>query len=103
MITLKNLILTMPFGHWETMTFVSALRHDGMVAPMLIQGPMNGELFLAYVEQCLAPTFKPKRSHSARSRASDTPFALSSPPSRGKNASTISNMPAMLPYDREPL
>jgi len=48
-----------PFGHWETMTFVSALRHDGMVAPMLIEGPMNGELFLAYVEQCLIPTLKP--------------------------------------------
>jgi transposase len=44
---------------WETMTFVSALRYDGMVAPMLIEGPMNGELFLAYVEQCLAPTLKP--------------------------------------------
>jgi transposase len=41
------------------MTFVSALRHDGMVAPMLIEGPMNGKLFLAYVEQCLAPTLKP--------------------------------------------
>lgn len=49
-----------PFGQWETLTFVSALRHDGMVAPMLIEGPMNGELFLAYVEQCLAPTLKPK-------------------------------------------
>jgi transposase len=48
-----------PLGHWETMTFVSALRHDSMVAPMLIEGPMNGELFLAYVEQCLAPTLKP--------------------------------------------
>jgi transposase len=54
-----RLVDHMPFGHWETMTFVSALRHDGMVAPMLIEGPMNGELFLAYVEQCLVPTLKP--------------------------------------------
>ena len=54
-----RLVDHVPFGHWETMTFVSALRHDGMVAPMLIEGPMNGELFLAYVEQCLAPTLKP--------------------------------------------
>ena len=54
-----RLIDHVPFGHWETMTFVSALRHDGMVAPMLIEGPMNGELFLAYVEQCLVPTLKP--------------------------------------------
>jgi transposase len=54
-----RLIDHVPFGHWETLTFVSALRHDGMVAPMLIEGPMNGELFLAYVEQCLVPTLKP--------------------------------------------
>jgi transposase len=54
-----RLVDHVPFGHWETLTFVSALRHDGMVAPMLIEGPMNGELFLAYVEQCLAPTLKP--------------------------------------------
>jgi transposase len=55
-----RLVDHVPFGHWETMTFVSALRHDGMVAPMLIEGPMNGELFLAYVEQCLVPTLKPE-------------------------------------------
>ena len=48
-----------PFGGWKTITFVSALRHDKMVAPMVVDGPMNGELFLAYVEQCLAPTLKP--------------------------------------------
>src|SRR5262249_31293726 len=42
-------------------------------------------------------------SHSGPSRASATPFALSSHPSRSKNAPTISGMPAMLPYDREPL
>jgi transposase len=54
-----RLVDHVPFGQWETMTFVSALRHDSMVAPMLIEGPMNGELFLAYVEQCLAPTLKP--------------------------------------------
>jgi transposase len=55
-----RLVDHVPLGQWETLTFVSALRHDGMVAPMLIGGPMNGELFLAYVEQCLAPTLKPK-------------------------------------------
>jgi transposase len=54
-----RLVDHVPFGRWETMTFVSALRHDGMVAPMLIDGAMNGELFLAYVEQCLVPTLKP--------------------------------------------
>jgi transposase len=55
-----RLVDHVPLGRWETLTFVSALRHDRMVAPMLIEGPMNGELFLAYVEQCLAPTLKPK-------------------------------------------
>jgi transposase len=54
-----RLVDHVPFGQWKTMTFVSALRHDGMVAPMLIDGSMNGELFLAYVEQCLVPTLKP--------------------------------------------
>jgi transposase len=54
-----RLVDHVPFGQWKTMTFVSALRHDGMVAPMLIEGPMNGEVFLDYVEQCLAPTLKP--------------------------------------------
>jgi transposase len=54
-----RLVDHVPFGHWETMTFVSGLRRDGMVAPMLIEGPMNGELFLAYVEQCLVPTLEP--------------------------------------------
>ena len=55
-----RLVDHVPLGRWETMTFVSALRHDGMVAPMLIEGPMNGELFRAYIEQCLVPTLKPK-------------------------------------------
>src|SRR3974377_1324546 len=41
-----RLVDHVPFGHWETMTFVSALRHDGMVAPMLINGARDGELFL---------------------------------------------------------
>jgi transposase len=54
-----RLVDHVPLGQWKTMTFVSALRHDGMVAPMLIEGPMNGALFLAYVEQCLVPTLKP--------------------------------------------
>jgi hypothetical protein len=43
-------------GHWKTITLVVGLRHDGMVAPFVIDGPMNGTIFLAYVEQCLAPT-----------------------------------------------
>jgi transposase len=55
----ERLVDHVPFGNWETLTFVSALRHDKMVAPMVVEGAMNGELFLAYVEQCLVPTLKP--------------------------------------------
>jgi len=54
----ERLIGHVPLGHWETVTFVAGLRHTGIVAPMLINGPMNGEIFLAYLEQCLAPTLK---------------------------------------------
>jgi len=48
-----------PHGHWETVTFIAGLRHDKMVAPFVIEGAMNGETFLAYIEQFLAPTLKP--------------------------------------------
>ena len=54
----ERLVSHVPHGHWKTVTFVAALRHDKMVAPMVIDGAMNGETFLAYVEQCLAPTLK---------------------------------------------
>ena len=45
-----------PYGHWNTMTFVAALRHDRIDAPWLLDGPINGERFRVYVEQVLAPT-----------------------------------------------
>src|SRR5262245_9935091 len=53
-----RLIGQVPLGEWETVTFVAALRHDKMTAPMVVKGTMNGEMFRAYVEQCLAPTLK---------------------------------------------
>ena len=48
-----------PFGHWNTTTFLAALRHDRIDAPWTIDGPINGESFRAYVEQVLAPTLAP--------------------------------------------
>jgi len=48
-----------PHGHWKTITFVGGLTLDGFVAPMLLDGPMDGECFLAWVEQMLAPTLRP--------------------------------------------
>ena len=53
-----RLIGRVPLGTWKTITFVAALRHNKMTAPMVVDGPMTGEMFLAYVEQCLAPTLK---------------------------------------------
>ena len=51
-----RLVGTVPFGHWNTTTFVAGLRHDRLVAPMVLNGAMNGRAFRAWVEQCLAPT-----------------------------------------------
>ena len=48
-----------PHGHWKTTTFTAALRFDSLSAPMVLDGPMNGAAFKAYVEQMLAPTLKP--------------------------------------------
>src|SRR5580692_3596489 len=49
---------TVPLGAWETITFVAALRHNKMTAPMVVEGAMTGEMFLAYIEQCLVPTLR---------------------------------------------
>jgi transposase len=48
-----------PHGHWQTLTFLAALRHDRIDAPCVLDGPINGESFKAYIEQFLAPTLKP--------------------------------------------
>lgn len=48
-----------PFGHWNTTTFLAALRSDRIEAPWLIDGPINGQRFLTYVEQVLVPTLAP--------------------------------------------
>src|ERR1700726_4800778 len=53
-----RLIGRVPLGEWKTITFVAALRHNKMVAPMVIEGAVNGEIFLAYVEQFLVPTLR---------------------------------------------
>ena len=55
----QRLTMAVPHGHWKTTTFLAALRHDRIDAPCVIDGPMNGELFRAYVEQFLAPTLSP--------------------------------------------
>ena len=54
----ERLVDYAPHGHWKTITFVGGLRLRGMTAPFVLEGAMNGPLFLAYVKQCLVPTLK---------------------------------------------
>jgi transposase len=55
----ERLIAKVPHGHWKTTTFLAALRNDRIDTPCLFDGPINGERFLAYVEQFLVPTLTP--------------------------------------------
>jgi transposase len=48
-----------PYGHWRTLTFLGALRHDRLTAPCVFDGPINGQCFRAYVEQLLVPVLEP--------------------------------------------
>lgn len=52
----KRLKAKVPFGHWKTMTFVAALRHDRIDAPWVINGPVNADIFQRYIETQLVPT-----------------------------------------------
>jgi len=52
----QRLVAKAPFGKWRTLTFLAALRSDRLDAPCVIDGPINGRSFLAYVEQILVPT-----------------------------------------------
>jgi hypothetical protein len=52
----ERLIDAAPHGHWRTTTFIAGLRSTGLVAPLVLDGPMTGEAFLAYVGKFLAPT-----------------------------------------------
>ena len=55
----QRLRASVPHGHWKTTTFIGGLRLTGMTAPMVLDGPMTGAWFLAYVEQVLVPTLSP--------------------------------------------
>ncbi len=55
----RRLVAKVPRGRWRTLTFLAALRCDRIDAPCVIDGPINGTSFLAYVEQVLVPTLKP--------------------------------------------
>jgi hypothetical protein len=55
----ERLVATAPHGHWRTTTFVAGLRASGVIAPFVLDGPMTGEAFRAYVAQVLAPELEP--------------------------------------------
>jgi len=52
----ERVIAKVPYGHWKTTTFLAALRVNGLTAPLVIDGAINGTIFLAYVRQQLVPT-----------------------------------------------
>ena len=55
----RRLIGKAPWGQWNTTTFVAALRSKALTAPRVLDGPLNGESFRAWVRQCLLPTLRP--------------------------------------------
>jgi transposase len=55
----ERLRASIPYGHWKTTTFLAGLCHDRLIAPLVLDGPIDGESFRAYVEQFLAPALRP--------------------------------------------
>lgn len=55
----ERCLCKIPHGHWRTNTFIAALRVEGLNAPWLLDGPMNGDAFLVYVKQVLGPELRP--------------------------------------------
>lgn len=54
----QRLVASIPHGHWKTLTFIAGLRHDGMTAPWVLDGPMDGSAFITYIQTQLAPTLQ---------------------------------------------
>lgn len=55
----ERLLAKAPWGHWKTTTFVAGPRHDGLIAPFILDGPMTGDAFLVYLETSLIPALRP--------------------------------------------
>ena len=80
-----RLVGSVPHGHWKTITLVVGLRHDGMVAPFVIDGPMNGAIFLAYDEDVGIKADHHRSCISSRAKAltpapQGRPCAIARPP-----------------------
>lgn len=50
---------TLPHGHWQTTTFIAALRHDRLEAPFVVEGPVDADVFTVYLEHVLCPALRP--------------------------------------------
>ena len=94
----ERLITHVPHGHWQTMTFIGALRHDRIEAPWVLNGPINAEAFKTYVRVELIKTLKPndivrcEKPCVEASRPSNPPSPIPSTPSHRRNAPTTSQM-----------
>ena len=83
----QRCVAAVPHGHWKTTTFVAGLRHDRITAPLVIDGPMDGATFLAYVQTFLCPTLRPgdiviaDNLAATRSPVSSRPSKPPAPPS----------------------
>jgi len=52
-------VASVPHGHWKATIFIAGLRQGAVTAPMMLDGPMNGTAFLAYIRTQLYPTLRP--------------------------------------------
>jgi transposase len=55
----QRCVAAVPHGHWKTTTFIAGLRQHGLTAPLVVDGPIDGEIFLTYVRDFLCPTLQP--------------------------------------------
>src|SRR5580700_6836961 len=91
-----------PHGHWKTLTFIAALRCDRIDAPSVIDGPINGETFLLYIEKILAPPSRRAMSSSWTTSAATKarPPAPSSEPKALTSSSCRPTAPISIPSNR---
>jgi hypothetical protein len=64
-----RLVAAVPHGHWRITTFIAGLRQSGVVAPLVLAGPMTGPAFCAYVEQFPAPALLRTKSRASARRS----------------------------------
>jgi transposase len=54
----QRCLSAIPHGHWQSSTFIAALRHESIAAPFLVEGPVDAEVFTVYLEQVLCPQLR---------------------------------------------